>query len=109
VAQTEGSGAWRALVENVFERAGPAPKPGAIDASYAGISRPLPSVSLIVRCFNEEAHIGRLLKGALSQTQPPDEVVVVDSGSTDDTLSIAERFDVKIVHVSPELFSLDTH
>jgi len=65
----------------------------------------LPSVSLIVRCFNEEAHIGRLLTGAVSQTRPPDEIVVVDSGSTDETLSIAETFGATIVHVSPELFS----
>ena len=67
--------------------------------------RPLSSVSLIVRCFNEEAHIGRLLVGALGQTRPPDEIVVVDSGSTDQTLAIAEKFDVRVVQVAPELFS----
>jgi rhamnosyltransferase len=65
----------------------------------------LQSVSLIVRCFNEEAHIGRLLTGAFSQTHPPEEIVIVDSGSTDETLSIASTFDVKIVSIAPELFS----
>jgi rhamnosyltransferase len=65
----------------------------------------LQPVSLIVRCFNEEAHIGRLLTGALSQTNPPEEIVIVDSGSTDETLSIASTFDVKIVSLAPELFS----
>ena len=63
------------------------------------------SVSLIIRCFNEEAHIERLLTGALSQTHPPEEIVVVDSGSTDETLSIASTFDVRIVSIAPELFS----
>jgi glycosyltransferase involved in cell wall biosynthesis len=63
------------------------------------------SVSLIVRCFNEEAHIGRLLTGALAQTRAPDQIVVVDSGSTDETLSIASTFDVQIVSIAPELFS----
>ena len=63
------------------------------------------SVSLIVRCFNEEAHIGRLLTGAFNQTHPPEEIVVVDSGSTDETLSIASTFDVKIVSIAPGLFS----
>ena len=63
------------------------------------------SASLIVRCFNEEAHIGRLLAGALSQTHKPDEIVVVDSGSTDATLEIAASFDVQIVSIEPELFS----
>ncbi|WP_445148149.1 glycosyltransferase family 2 protein [Baekduia sp. Peel2402] len=63
------------------------------------------TVSLIVRCFNEEAHIGRLLTGAQRQTRPPDEVVVVDSGSTDATLAIASAFGAKIVHVRPGTFS----
>lgn len=58
-----------------------------------------------MRCFNEEAHIGRLLTGALSQTRKPDEIVVVDSGSTDATLAIASTFDVQIVSLAPELFS----
>jgi glycosyltransferase involved in cell wall biosynthesis len=62
-------------------------------------------VSLIVRCFNEEAHIGRLLTGVCRQTQVPDEIVIVDSGSTDATLSIASAFDVRIVSIPPERFS----
>jgi rhamnosyltransferase len=65
----------------------------------------LPSVSLIVRCFNEEAHIGRLLTGALRQTHVPDEIVIVDSGSTDATLAIASKFEVQVVSIPPERFS----
>jgi glycosyltransferase involved in cell wall biosynthesis len=65
----------------------------------------LRSLSLIVRCFNEEAHIGRLLTGALRQTHAPEEVVVVDSGSTDATLAIASKFDVRVVSIAPERFS----
>jgi rhamnosyltransferase len=64
-----------------------------------------PTVSLIVRCFNEEAHIGRLLTGAMRQTQPPDEIIVVDSGSTDATLAVASAFGVKVVHIEPGTFS----
>ena len=63
------------------------------------------TVSLIVRCFNEEAHIGRLLSGVLKQTCRPQQVVVVDSGSTDRTLSIASTFDVDVVSIAPEQFS----
>lgn len=63
------------------------------------------AVALIIRCFNEEAHIGRLLTGATRQTRPPGEIIVVDSGSTDATLSIASAFDVQIVSIAPELFS----
>ncbi len=63
------------------------------------------SVSLIIRCFNEEEHIGRLLTGALRQTCPPNEIVLVDSGSTDATLSVASAFDVRVLSVAPERFS----
>ncbi len=65
----------------------------------------MPSVALIVRCFNEENHIGRLLTGALRQTRPPDEIIVVDSGSTDQTVTVASAFDVTLVKISPAEFS----
>jgi rhamnosyltransferase len=64
-----------------------------------------PSIALIIRCFNEERHIGRLLAGAMGQTRPPDEIIVVDSGSTDDTLSIAADFGVTAVSISRSEFS----
>jgi glycosyltransferase involved in cell wall biosynthesis len=64
------------------------------------------TVSLIVRCFNEEAHIGRLLTGVERQTRRPDEIIIVDSGSTDATVSIAASFDrVTVVPIPPEQFS----
>ena len=63
------------------------------------------SVSLIVRCHNEEAHIGRLLTGVLQQTRLPDEIIVVDSGSTDATLAIASAFPTTIVRIPPREFS----
>lgn len=64
-----------------------------------------PKVSVIVRCCNEEQHIGRLLSGILEQTLGEVEVVVVDSGSTDATLAIASRYPVRIEHIAREDFS----
>jgi len=61
--------------------------------------------SVVVRCLNEETHIGRLLSGLQHQAQPPDEIVIVDSGSTDATLDIASRFTSNIVEISPSEFS----
>jgi rhamnosyltransferase len=63
------------------------------------------SVSVIIRCFNEEEHIGRLLSGLVRQTRPPDQIVVVDSGSTDATLAIASRYPIDLQTIEPARFS----
>lgn len=62
-------------------------------------------LSIIIRCFNEEKHIGRLLAGIMEQTVEDLEIIVVDSGSTDATVSIASNFPTKIVSIRPEDFS----
>lgn len=64
-----------------------------------------PQISVVIRCFNEERHIGRLLSGILQQTRRDVEIIVVDSGSTDATLQIAARFPTTILHIAPEDFS----
>lgn len=56
-------------------------------------------VSVVVPTYNSARFIAQTLETVTSQTQPPAEIIIVDGGSTDDTLSIAARFDVKI---SPE-------
>ena len=65
----------------------------------------MPRLSVVIRCLNEEAHIGRLLVGIEQQRGVETDVVVVDSGSTDSTLAIARRFPVRIVHIEPSRFS----
>ncbi|MGY4712347.1 glycosyltransferase family 2 protein [Mycolicibacterium sp. CBM1] len=62
-------------------------------------------VSAVIRAYNESKHIGRLLKGLEQQTVAPDEIVLVDSGSTDDTVAIAEAAGCRIVHIAKEEFS----
>jgi rhamnosyltransferase len=61
--------------------------------------------SVVIRAFNEGKHIGRLLEGVKQQNLDDVEVVLVDSGSTDDTVSIATSYDAKIVHIAPEEFT----
>jgi glycosyltransferase involved in cell wall biosynthesis len=63
------------------------------------------SCSIVIRAYNEEQHIGRLLTGIMKQTVKDKEIILVDSGSTDATVSIAARFPVKIVHIRPETFT----
>jgi glycosyltransferase involved in cell wall biosynthesis len=61
--------------------------------------------SLVIRSYNEEQHIGRLLSGILEQSLEDIEVLLVDSGSTDATLAIASRYPVTILSIRPEEFS----
>lgn len=52
----------------------------------------LPTVSVIIPCYNAQAFVGQAIESALGQTSPPTEVIVVDDGSTDDSHLIANRF-----------------
>ena len=64
-------------------------------------------VSVVVRTFNEEEHLSELLSGISKQKIDgcEIEVIVVDSGSTDSTLSIAEKHHCNIVHISKDEFT----
>jgi glycosyltransferase involved in cell wall biosynthesis len=50
------------------------------------------NVSVISTVLNEQASIERLLESLEAQTRPPDEVVLVDGGSTDGTLATASAW-----------------
>ncbi len=62
-------------------------------------------VSVIIRAYNEEQHIGRLLEGIKRQTLREMEVVLVDSGSTDATVTVAQGYGAKVVHIRPQDFT----
>lgn len=62
-------------------------------------------VSAVIRAHNEGKHIGRLLKGLAQQTVQLDEIILVDSGSTDDTVAIAQAAGCTIVHIAKSEFS----
>ncbi|PCJ64941.1 MAG: family 2 glycosyl transferase [Bacteroidetes bacterium] len=62
-------------------------------------------ISIVIRCFNEEEHIGKLLTGLEHQDYKNHEVIVVDSGSTDSTVAIASKFNIKLIKIKPEDFS----
>ncbi len=64
-----------------------------------------PRCSIVVRCFNEAEHIGRLLEDIGRQTLKDVEIVVVDSGSTDGTLDIVRRYPVKLLSIRPSEFT----
>ena len=61
--------------------------------------------SIVIRTYNEEKHIGRLLLGILKQTAQNTEIIIVDSGSTDATRSIASRYPVTLLSIDPNEFT----
>ena len=61
--------------------------------------------SVVIRAYNEENYIGRLLEGIRQQTAEDVQVLLVDSGSSDSTVSIAESFGAEIVHIPPQDFT----
>jgi glycosyltransferase involved in cell wall biosynthesis len=65
-----------------------------------------PKASIVIRCYNEREHIGKLLHGIFEQKFDDFEVILVDSGSTDGTLEIASQYPIEqVVHIPPEKFS----
>ena len=61
--------------------------------------------SIVIRAYNEEKYIGRLLDGIRQQTIKDVEIILVDSGSTDGTVSVAESFGARIVHIPSAEFT----
>jgi rhamnosyltransferase len=64
--------------------------------------------SIVIRAYNEAGHIGRLLEGIQHQTLKNIEIILVDSGSTDDTIRVAvaaSRSPLQVIHVPPEEFT----
>jgi glycosyltransferase involved in cell wall biosynthesis len=62
----------------------------------------LPLVSVIIPAFNRELTIARSVKSALNQTYKNLEIVVVDDGSSDDTLKALRQFADRIKVVSQQ-------
>ena len=59
------------------------------------------TVSILIPAYNAERWVGSALQSALDQSWPKIEIIVVDDGSTDQTLAVAKRYEsakVKVMH-----------
>ena len=63
------------------------------------------TTSIVIRALNEGEHLGKLLYGLQQQSKLPDEIILVDSGSTDNTLLIAGSYDVTIEKINKNEFT----
>lgn len=50
------------------------------------------ALSIVIPVYNEEDHIGLCLEAIANQTDPPDEVIVVDNNSTDGSVEVIKQF-----------------
>jgi glycosyltransferase involved in cell wall biosynthesis len=68
----------------------------------------MPTVSIVIRALNEAKWIGQALEACRNQDLPDDlevELVLVDSGSTDETVEIARRHNCKVLQISKTHFT----
>ena len=54
-------------------------------------------LTVYIPCYNAEPYIVQAIRGLLNQSRPPDEIVVVDDGSSDRTVELASKFPVQLV------------
>ncbi len=64
-----------------------------------------PEVSIVIRAFNEERRLPLLFDGLATQTHTSFETIVVDSGSFDRTIEIAEGRANHVVRIKPADFT----
>src|SRR2546428_9852731 len=58
-----------------------------------------PLVSILIPAVNAQEWIADALRSAIAQTWPRREIIVVDDGSTDQTLAVARQFESQCVRV----------
>jgi len=59
-------------------------------------------ISLITSCYNAEAHIGRCIESVIAQNCPNLEYIIIDGGSTDNTLSVIKKYESYISRIVTE-------
>ncbi len=59
-------------------------------------------ISVIIPVYNGELYLKDAIDSVLSQTLPPQELILVDDGSDDATMSIANEYDDRIKYIRKE-------
>lgn len=62
------------------------------------------SLTVIIPVKNGTSTLPRCLQSIRDQSLPASEIIVIDSGSSDDSVSIAKSFDAKVFSIPPEEF-----
>jgi hypothetical protein len=73
---------------------------GRVSHSMPIVSRPLPSISIITPALNHARFLPQAVESVLRQDYPHLEYIVVDGGSTDDTLEVLKRYGNRLRWIS---------
>lgn len=81
-------------------------QPRAASDQMTAPRQPPPRISVVIPVKNESAGLAACLQGVLSQTIAVEEIIVIDSGSTDGTQEIARRYPkVRLIEIPPSEFN----
>lgn len=64
-------------------------------------------ISIVIPCFNAERYIAATIKSCLRQTYPNLEIIIVNDGSTDNSLQIAKEYCEH--HANLQVISIENH
>lgn len=64
--------------------------------------RPWPKISVVTPSFNQGRYIAETIESVLLQDYPHLEYIIIDGGSTDDTMQVVERYKSQITHIISE-------
>jgi len=94
----KSTGSWRPAGSSRSEedRSTSANQPTAVPAPGAPFSA-LPPVTVIIPVYNSPKFLAACLESLIPQDYPDYEVIVVDDGSTDDTVATARRYPVRVI------------
>ncbi len=70
-----------------------------MQSSFLANTASQPEISIIIPLYNKERYIEKVLCSVLDQTFQDYEVIVVDDGSTDNSISVVEEFDDKRIRL----------
>lgn len=57
------------------------------------------TISVVIPVYNNSEYIARTIESVLAQTHKPDEIIVVDDGSTDETRQKVTRYEPKVKYI----------